>query len=380
MANSSAWNETVNLTTIQKAACVPFSSASSTAEIVMMIVGYTIQFILSLVGNALVIAVFYKHFHKLRAPVHYFIVNMAVSDLLVPFFVIPRRVQEIFLGWGPWLVDGVMGDILCKVVNFADEISVTVSSQSMVFIAVERFWAIVYPLKYPLISRKTTPRFIAFTWIFSALFYSYYFFAYKLVVHKDKTLHCEYGIPDLFETWDELWKVDRVSLFAVFGVLPFLLLTVLYTAIIVALYRQKAVGVQTSSTAQKRRTKEKQKITLMLLTVVIIFFIAWTPHYVFVFDHYFSHGMKLSCRTRRTLYVIVKFINYSYTVLNPLIYYMFNKTYRQGFYGLLTCRKSYSGPVFGTSVGPRSQGSQLQPARVSRAVTLLSFHQNLSGL
>ena len=70
----------------------------------------------------------------------------------------------------------VLGDFLCKVVHLADEISITVSSQSMVFIAAERFWAIVYSMKTPIISLKTTPRFIGFTWLFSTVFCSYYFF------------------------------------------------------------------------------------------------------------------------------------------------------------------------------------------------------------
>ena len=153
----------------------------------------TMNFLFSLlgafIGNAVLIAVFFKRYAQLRSPVNCFIVNMAVSDLFVPFFVFPRRLQEIHLGWGAWLVPGTFGDMLCKTVHFADEVSVAVSMQSMVFIAVERWWSIIFPMKPALISQQSTPRFIAFTWIFAVIFFFYYLFAYKLR-HKDRKPYC----------------------------------------------------------------------------------------------------------------------------------------------------------------------------------------------
>ena len=68
-----------------------------------------------------------------KKPVNLFIVNMFVSDFVVPFFVIPRRAQQVYLGWDSWLVDGVVDDILSKVAKFADEVSVAVSSLCMFF-------------------------------------------------------------------------------------------------------------------------------------------------------------------------------------------------------------------------------------------------------
>ena len=167
-----------------------FNAVHSSIGQVLSITAYIFQFFASVIGNSLVVAVFYKRHEQLRAPVNYFIVNMAVSDLHVPIFVIPRRVWEIVMGCGPWFVGEVLGDFLCKVVHLADEISITVSSQSMVFIAAERFWAIVNSMKTPIISLKTTPRFIGFTWLFSTVFYSYYFFAYNLEINGKHFLAC----------------------------------------------------------------------------------------------------------------------------------------------------------------------------------------------
>ena len=316
--------------------CEPNGSSRSANDQAVLVAGYAVLMFFSLFGNAFTLAVFYKRYDQLRTPVNSLIANMAVSDLCVPVFVLPRRILGVYHGWRPWFVGGVMGEILCRVVNLADEVSITVSSQSMVFIAAERFWAIVFPLKKPLISQRTTPKCIAFTWGFSLVFYSYYFAAYKLV-DINGTRSCDYGLPRIFATWQDLWKYDRLSLFVVFVVVPFILTSGFYTAIIVKLYRRDGVSHHLSSDAQRRRAAKNKNITLMLIIVVAVFFIAWTPHYVFFFQQNYPLGHMWSCEAMRRLTLAFKYMTYIYTAVNPLVYYTFNSTYRQGFHDLLRC-------------------------------------------
>ena len=258
---------------------------------------------------------------------------MAVSDLLIPLFVLPRLIQEVYLGWGPWLVSGALGDIQCKVASFADGVSIAVSLQSMVFIAIERFSSIVLSHKRSLISRRTTPRLFGFTWVFSSVCFSYYFISYKLV-DENKTTVCSYFLPQIFDTWQERWKVDRLVVLVVFVIIPFVLMVVFYTSTVVTLHCQVKAAIQLSSEAQKRRAKQTQRITLMLISVVAVFFISWTPYYIYFFLHYYSLGSILSCDTLKRLWFAGHYMNYIYTALNPLIYYTFNPIYRQGFHEL----------------------------------------------
>ena len=316
--------------------CNPYEATNSPIDRAVMTAGYTILLVLSLVGNVFIIVVFYKRYQQLRTPVNYFIVNMAVSDLLVPVFVIPRIIQEIYLGWYPWPIGGVLGDILCRVVHFVDEVSVSVSSQSMVFIAAERFWSIVFRLKKPLISRRTTPRFISFTWVFSIIFYSYYLFVHKLR-YKDNGPICDYDFPQLFSSWQNLWRADRLSLLIVFVVIPCVLLTVFYTTIIISLRRQERCAIHRAYKTQQRRAKTNQRIAVMLVIVVIVFFVSWAPYYVYFFLQYYSFAASLSCGSLKRLRLSGRLMNYLYTALNPLIYYVFNPIYHQGFHKLLCC-------------------------------------------
>ena len=60
----------------------------------------------------------------------------------------------------------------------------------LVLIAVDRFGAVVYPLRSPLISSKLCPFFILATWIVAMALISPYLFAYKLVQYTERFV-CE---------------------------------------------------------------------------------------------------------------------------------------------------------------------------------------------
>ena len=299
----------------------------------LMTAGYTIPMFLSLTGNALVIGAFYRRYDQLQTPVNYFIINMAVSDLLVPFFVFPKHIQEVYLGWGPIIVSGVLGDIVCKITSFAEDVSASVSSQSMLFIAAERFSSIVIPQKWPLISRQTTPRFLGFTWVFSSVFFSYCFYLRKVVDDNERTL-CTYKLPQGFDSWQELWKTERLTFLVGFVAIPFIIMVIFYTVIVVTLHRQVKAAL---SEVQKRHVKQTQRVTLMLISVVAVFFISWIPFYIYFCLHFYSLDINLSCNSMTKLWLAGRYVNYIYTAFNPLIYYTFNAIYRQGFHELLSC-------------------------------------------
>jgi len=60
-----------------------------------------------------------KPSHKtrtMRKPINFLIVNMAMSDLLFPIFLISRDIQLLYVN--SWLIGGPLGKVLCKLVNF----------------------------------------------------------------------------------------------------------------------------------------------------------------------------------------------------------------------------------------------------------------------
>ena len=82
---------------------------SKTTKAATIATGFLVLF-LSLMGNFLVVAVFYRN-KTLRTPVHYLIVNMAVSDLIIPVVFVPLVIAEQYYD-GLWIFDGVTGTLL----------------------------------------------------------------------------------------------------------------------------------------------------------------------------------------------------------------------------------------------------------------------------
>ena len=145
-------------------------------------VAYSLILVVSLVGNSLIVLIVYNT-PTLRKPINMLIANMAMSDLLFPIFVIPVRLTDWHVG--PWLIGGTLGQALCKIYPFLGEISMKVSIQSLVLITVDRYAAVVVPLRSPLISRKMCRCLIVSTWIFAVPFCWPYLFTYNLVEYQD---------------------------------------------------------------------------------------------------------------------------------------------------------------------------------------------------
>lgn len=85
---------------------------------------------------------------EMRTPCNLLIVNIAVSDLAVASLAAPLRIIEVFVGWP-------FGDFLCRLLVPMQDLFVTVSVVTHTTIALERFRAIVRPLKTRLSLRHT---------------------------------------------------------------------------------------------------------------------------------------------------------------------------------------------------------------------------------
>jgi hypothetical protein len=202
----------------------------STAERISFILLYCIILMGSFFGNIFIIIIVYKH-RDLRKTINYFIVNMAVSDLLFPLIVIPVDIIGLVSDSWHWRVSGILGSIFCKFFFFASAVTLHVSTQSLVWIAIDRFVAVVFPIKLGLISPKIRTTAIASTWIFAGLFNSPSLIISGLVVY-DNNAFCNYtGSVDNPDVTAAILLPQLSLLF----VAPLVVITVLYTAIAIAL-------------------------------------------------------------------------------------------------------------------------------------------------
>ena len=123
----------------------------------------------------------------------------AASDLLISVFAVPRELVEIFAGPRRWLLDGLTGLILCKLVYFFQDISAAVSIQSLVVIAIERYRGVVFPFRPPIITSKVCKMIIPIIWIVAMCLHGSYFYTARLVMQSDNRWYCTFSWAPEFD-------------------------------------------------------------------------------------------------------------------------------------------------------------------------------------
>ena len=276
-----------------------------------------------LVGNLLVLIVF-KRNPSTRTNINFLIVNMAASDLLVPIFGLPLHLVHVFLGPRRFMIGGPVGDFLCKLVRFIDYLSLFVSIQSLVLIAVERFMAVVYPLKTVTFSPRRRTRLVIATWIVAAVLHSPILF-YRRLETTCNEIYCAIDWAPLFDTRSAhpIYFAMTVNLQMAF---PLLVIACLYTAILIKLKRMKVPVDHSSQTDPQgiRRREMNKNITKMSACIVTAFAVCNLPAYFFVM-------LRLSPNppTRTVEYVAINLV-YTNGAVNPWILFYFSGNFRRG--------------------------------------------------
>lgn len=108
---------------------------------------YISIFIFALLGNGIVTYIVFSS-PRMKTVTNYFIVNLAVGDILLTLFCVPFSFFSILiLQYWPY------GSVLCHLVNYCQAVSVLVSAYTLVAISVDRYSAILWPLR-PRITKR----------------------------------------------------------------------------------------------------------------------------------------------------------------------------------------------------------------------------------
>ena len=293
-------------------------------------VAYSLILVVSLVGNSLIVLIVYKT-PTLRKPINMLIANMAMSDLLYPIFLFPVRLTELHVG--SWLIGSTLGQVLCKIHAFLADISTLVSIQSLVLISVDRYAAVAVPLRSPLFSHKVCRCLIVGTWVLAAAFHWPNLFNFNLVKDQEEK-RC-------MNQWEVIFGgtsafgiyVLSVSIFAFY--IPFVVLVILYSIILIKLKKQAHPGEQ-SARAEEQRTRRNRNVLKMTVAIVVVFFICWIPFSIKLVTSYFVPQTTLDCKFLVSLDVAL-FMAYTNCAINPIICLTFSSNYRQALRRLVNC-------------------------------------------
>ena len=320
----------MNLTTmnetIESSSCV-----DATATKIGQTIALSLILPFSLVGNSLVVLIVYKT-PTLRKPINYFIANMAISDLLYPIFWQPWFLSSLHAK--SWLIGGQLGQALCKFVSFSGSVSTVVSTQNLILIAVDRFGAVVFPLRSPLIRSKLCPFFILATWIVAVAVNSPFFFANELVDSPEPNW-CVTKWKKVFGD-SSSYASFQLAYYILFIYIPVLLLAILYSIIFIKLKTQVHPGEQSTNNQQQRKRRNRN-VLQMSIAIVVVFEICWLPHTTYVLiGRYSASSRHFSCGIL-IFQEVSNVMVHAYCAINPLICFLFSSHYRQALQRLIKC-------------------------------------------
>ncbi|XP_020282458.1 cholecystokinin receptor type A-like isoform X2 [Pseudomyrmex gracilis] len=202
---------------------------------------YGTIFFLSIVGNSLVLITLARN-KRMRTVTNVYLLNLAVSDLLLGVFCMP------FTLLGQILKNFVFGLAMCKLIPYFQAVSVSVGVWTLVAISLERYFAICRPLK----SRRWQTQFHAYKMITVVWSLSLAWNMPILVVSQLKDLRG--GRRKCREEWPSVGTERAYNLFldGTLLLIPLVVMSLAYSLIAKKLWRGLKLEIRQSSTCTKR--------------------------------------------------------------------------------------------------------------------------------
>ena len=266
-------------------------------------------FLVSVIGNSLVIYVITKH-HSMKTSTNCLIMNLAICDLLITVIQNPTFIKGINIG-NKWF-GGIMGTVTCKITGYGSSVLLFCSFFNLVAIAIDRFLAVTRPLTYKLSSKWMVKIGIPVMWLISSLLSIKTAFTSQLNYYEGNVWHkCEYKRRS-FEFYS----------LATCLVASFIALSVLYSIICYRLWRRNIPG-EVSSNQHALAIRTARKVTVLMISVVIVFFVSWAPAFALIVFVIIPVQYPF-------VFAVSYWLVSNNSAFNPCLYFMFVESFRQG--------------------------------------------------
>ncbi|XP_047426076.1 neuropeptide FF receptor 2 [Mugil cephalus] len=305
-------------------------------------VSYLLIFLVCMVGNGVVCFIVLRS-KNMRSVTNLFILNLAISDLLVGIFCMPTTlVDNIITGWP-------FGSVVCKLSGMVQGISVSASVFTLVAIAVDRFRCIVYPFKQKL-TITTSKLIIVIIWVLAVSIMCPS--GVMLQVTKEQSVRIVLGRDNdtrpfywCRENWptQEMRKIYTTVLFANIYLAPLSLIVVMYARIGFTLFKTSIPPVggapgegsgnnKLSMEGRHTISRKKKRVIMMLLIVALLFILSWLPLWALMMLSDYASLTEHQYRVINIyVYPLAHWLAFFNSSVNPIIYGFFNENFRRGF-------------------------------------------------
>lgn len=314
---------------------------------IFLTVLYSLILVTGIVGNSVTIRVtqVLKQNGYLQRSVTHHMVSLACSDMLVLLIGMPVELYSAI--WFPFM--SASGDASCKIYNFLFEACSYATILNVVTLSFERYTAICHPFRFKTLSGKRTIGLISFAWVLSVLV------ALPLLIATGTQGHIPYlkDTPAQNLTFctnlREHWIMYRVSIFVAFIIYMIVLVCVVFMCRAMIMVLKKTLGstddvlngTQRAPKHESQKAKMARKQTIIFLGLIVgSLMLCWLPNQIrrlMMAAVPKSRWTELYFRTYITLHPVADTFFYLSSVLNPFLYNLSSRQFREVFLQVLRC-------------------------------------------
>jgi len=266
---------------------------------------------LSILGNITIISMMWVDKWSVS---NVFIINMSFSDLMLT--TLNCICNYIYMRDQVWYFN----ETACSLNNFFAVLTISASVLNLTAMSVTRYYAVVFPLNAKP-RRYHVTLIIALAWLCSVglalpnIFYS------KVFATPGGNICILDWSPN--RHYEEVYNIT-LTLFTY--VVPLIIITLTTIHMSIVLWGRSPPGEINQQL--ELSIKKKKKIVKLLWILLLVFSVCWLPyHFYFIIIVYFPHIGKW--RHVQNLFLSFYLLAMSHAVVNPVVYFTFNKTLRQ---------------------------------------------------
>ncbi|CAG5114997.1 unnamed protein product [Candidula unifasciata] len=291
--------------------------------------------ILTIFGNGVVVIAVITH-KKLQTITNAFVVSLAIADTCVALCVMPFSIYQQ-LNNKVWL----LGKILCKLSASVDVMMCTVSIFHLSCLAIDRYLAICRPFLHGRLTIRWVCVMLTFCWV-TPIFISFIpiFNDWNHIGIED-VIKCAFPADENVCTF-----VVNVPFAFICSLIAFYIPVVFMIACNVRIYMaaiKQAHQIRTLEAAgnhnhyshcrRKSKFKQEYKAAKTLGIIMGCFSVCWFPFFIInVIDPLIGYYINYEP------WQIALWLGYINSLMNPILYYYFNKNFYNAFRRLLSCK------------------------------------------